>query len=123
MRFAVLTERGIKYREVALTAEGQPDLTAIRASISSQTKLVLVQRSRGYSLRPSLGINDLEVLVNAIRIANPKTIIFVDNCYGEFTDLREPNQVGADHIAGSLIKNPGGGLVPSGGYIAGRIMF
>ncbi len=115
-----LVERGIKYQEVLLSLAGKPDLSLIKASIGANTKLVLVQRSRGYSLRPSLGIDDLEILVNTIRSANPDTIIFVDNCYGEFTDLREPNQVGADLIAGSLIKNPGGGLVPSGGYITGR---
>jgi len=115
-----LVERGVKYKEVALLADGRPDLPVIQASISSNTKLVLLQRSRGYSLRASLRIEDLEILVNTIRTANPKTIIFVDNCYGEFTDLREPNQVGVDLMAGSLIKNPGGGLVPSGGYIAGR---
>ncbi|MDD3365437.1 MAG: methionine gamma-lyase family protein, partial [Syntrophomonas sp.] len=115
-----LVERGIKYKEVELTANGRPDLPVIQASIGSNTRLVLVQRSRGYSLRPSLRIEDLEILVKTIRAANPQTIIFVDNCYGEFTDYREPSQVGVDLIAGSLIKNPGGGLVPSGGYIAGR---
>ncbi|PKM77720.1 MAG: hypothetical protein CVU90_05470 [Firmicutes bacterium HGW-Firmicutes-15] len=115
-----LVERGIKYKEVALTADGRPDLPAIQASIGSNTRLVLLQRSRGYSLRPSLRIEDLEILVKTIRAANQQTIIFVDNCYGEFTDYREPSQVGVDLIAGSLIKNPGGGLVPSGGYIAGR---
>jgi cystathionine beta-lyase family protein involved in aluminum resistance len=115
-----LIERGIKYKEVALTADGKPDLPAIQASIGANTRLVLLQRSRGYSLRPSLRINDIDILVNTIRTANPKTIIFIDNCYGEFTDEREPIQVGADLIAGSLIKNPGGGLVPSGGYITGK---
>jgi cystathionine beta-lyase family protein involved in aluminum resistance len=115
-----LIERGIQYNEVGLTADGRPDLPAIQASISAKTKLVLLQRSRGYSLRPSQRIEDLEILVKTIRTANPQTIIFVDNCYGEFTDYREPPQVGVDLIAGSLIKNPGGGLVPSGGYIAGR---
>jgi len=115
-----LIGRGISYKEVALTETGQPDLPAISANIGDKTRLVLIQRSRGYSLRPSLRIEDIEVLVQTIRAANPNTIIFVDNCYGEFTDLREPSQVDIDIMAGSLIKNPGGGLAPSGGYIAGK---
>jgi len=115
-----LIGRGISYKEVALTEAGQPDLPAIRASIGDKTRLVLIQRSRGYSLRPALKIEDIDILVQVIRAANPNTIIFVDNCYGEFTDFREPPQVSVDLMAGSLIKNPGGGLAPSGGYIAGK---
>jgi len=115
-----LLNRGIKYKEVGLNKEGRPDLQAISSSIGLNTRLVLIQRSRGYSLRPSMCIEDIKELVKTIRAANPETIIFVDNCYGEFTDDCEPSQVGIDLMAGSLIKNPGGGLAPSGGYIAGR---
>lgn len=114
-----LIERGIRYKEVPLTVDGRPDLSAIEAGVSNDTKLVLLQRSRGYNLRPSLKIEDLEKIITTVHNVNPATITFVDNCYGEFTDMREPSQVGADLIAGSLIKNPGGGLAPSGGYIAG----
>lgn len=116
-----LIARGIDYREVALDSDGCPDHQAIAAQVSAATKLALIQRSRGYTLRPSLGIDAIKDLVEVIRSANPHTIIFVDNCYGEFTDIREPSAAGADLMAGSLIKNPGGGLAPSGGYIAGRL--
>jgi len=115
-----LIDRGIIYTEVPLNNSGQPDMPAIAAAINTNTRLALIQRSRGYSLRSSLQVDDIEILVQTIRCANPATIIFVDNCYGEFTDIREPSSVGADLMAGSLIKNPGGGLAPSGGYIAGR---
>ena len=115
-----LIDRGIIYTEVPLNNSGQPDMPAIAAAINTNTRLALIQRSRGYSLRSSLQVDDIEILVQTIRSANPATIIFVDNCYGEFTDIREPSMVGVDLMAGSLIKNPGGGLAPSGGYIAGR---
>ena len=115
-----LLDRGISYREIPLDEKNRPDLAAIRKQIKPSTRLALIQRSRGYSLRPSLRIEDIEVLVRTIRQVSPDTIIFVDNCYGEFTDVHEPSDVGADLMAGSLIKNPGGGLAPAGGYIAGR---
>lgn len=115
-----LIERGIKYREIALLPDGDVDLEAIRLTVSPQTRMVLIQRSRGYSLRPALTAEKITQVIAAVRQANPATIVFVDNCYGEFTDRLEPTQLGADLMAGSLIKNPGGGLVPSGGYILGR---
>ncbi|MBP1762760.1 MAG: putative aluminum resistance protein, partial [Firmicutes bacterium] len=115
-----LIERGIKYREIALLPSGEVDLEAIHKGVTDKTRLVLIQRSRGYSLRPALTIEKIKQVVEIVRQVNPDTIIFVDNCYGEFTDRLEPTQLGVDLMAGSLIKNPGGGLVPSGGYILGR---
>jgi cystathionine beta-lyase family protein involved in aluminum resistance len=115
-----LIERGIQYREIALLPSGEVDLEAIRTGVHERTRMVMIQRSRGYSLRPALSIETITQMVALVRQANPDTIIFVDNCYGEFTDVLEPTQVGVDLMAGSLIKNPGGGLVPSGGYILGR---
>lgn len=115
-----LIERGIHYNEVPLKADGQADYDAVRQIIHPQTRMVLIQRSRGYALRPALDANDLEKLIAVIRQVSPETIIFVDNCYGEFTNDREPIELGADLMAGSLIKNPGGGLAPAGGYIAGK---
>ncbi len=115
-----LIDRGIRYREIALTKTGEPDFAAIRSGIKADTRMVLIQRSRGYSLRPALRMEQIEQLVKLVREVNPASIIFLDNCYGEFTDILEPTQVGADLMAGSLIKNPGGGLAPAGGYILGR---
>jgi len=115
-----LIDRGIFYQEVPLNEQGLPNIPAIAEAVNANTRLALIQRSRGYSLRPSLRVDDIEILVQTIRSANPATIIFVDNCYGEFTDIQEPSKAGVDLMAGSLIKNPGGGLAPSGGYIAGR---
>lgn len=115
-----LVERGVVYREIPLTPTQKPDIEAIRTAINPQTRMVLIQRSRGYALRPALTVQEIEVLTRAIKQTNPNTIIMVDNCYGEFTDIIEPPQVGIDIMAGSLIKNPGGGLAPAGGYIAGR---
>ena len=114
-----LLERGIKYKEINLIG-GQPDFKSIRESINPNTRMVLIQRSRGYSLRPALRIEQIKELVQLVREVNAETIVFVDNCYGEFTDRLEPCQVGVDLVAGSLIKNPGGGLAPSGGYITGK---
>lgn len=115
-----LKEFGVKYRELPLTAEGRIDFANAAAAIRPETKLCLIQRSRGYSFRPTLTIDDIERVCQLVHEKNPATICFVDNCYGEFTDTREPVQVGADIMAGSLIKNPGGGLAPTGGYIAGK---
>lgn len=115
-----LIDRGIIYREVNLTLEGKPALEDIQKSITEKTKMAFIQRSRGYSLRPALTVDEIRELVQVIKKANPSTIIMVDNCYGEFTDTVEPIEAGADIMAGSLIKNPGGGLAPSGGYIAGK---
>ncbi|HHY36590.1 MAG TPA: hypothetical protein GX518_02750 [Firmicutes bacterium] len=115
-----LREYGITYREIPLLPQGEPDLAAIAAAVSERTKMVFIQRSRGYSWRPALSLETIARIVAAVKRTNPKTVCLVDNCYGEFTALAEPPAVGADLTAGSLIKNPGGGLAPSGGYIAGR---
>ena len=115
-----LADFGVNYDEVPLKND-MPDLDAIREKLSSKKyKMAYIQRSRGYSLRPSLSISDIEKIINVVREVSPESIIFVDNCYGEFVEDREPLAVGADVIAGSLIKNPGGGIAPPGGYIAGK---
>lgn len=115
-----LQDFGIAYSEVALTEDGAPDWTAITAAIQPNTKVIGIQRSRGYSWRPSFTVEQIGEMVRFVKEVNPALIVFVDNCYGEFTELQEPTQVGVDLMAGSLIKNPGGGIAPSGGYIAGR---
>lgn len=115
-----LQDFGIGYNEVALTEEGAPDWAAISAAIQPNTKVIGIQRSRGYSWRPSFTIEQIGEMVRFVKEIKPDLIVFVDNCYGEFTELKEPTQVGVDLMAGSLIKNPGGGIAPSGGYIAGR---
>ncbi len=114
-----LKDFGIKYRQLDLTEDGKVDLKAIPAAVRG-AKVAYIQRSRGYSLRDSLFISDIEKIVEKVREGNPDAIIMVDNCYGEFVETMEPTQVGADIIIGSLIKNPGGGIAPTGGYIAGR---
>lgn len=115
-----LIDFGIKYRQLELTPEGKIDWPTLNNSITENTKLVLIQRSCGYSWRPSLSIADIKNIVHVVKQQNPNTICFVDNCYGEFIETQEPTHIGADLIAGSLIKNPGGTLVTAGGYIAGR---
>lgn len=115
-----LIERGIKYSEVPLDLNGGPDFKAIAESVTDKTTMVLIQRSRGYTLRPALNIEQIKRLVLTVKERNQQTIVMVDNCYGEFTDTIEPIACGADIVAGSLIKNPGGGLAPSGGYIVGK---
>ena len=116
-----LADFGVEYHQVELLPDGTPDIDAIRSELSKETyKMAYIQRSRGYSLRPSLTIDKIEQLCAAVREVSPDTIIMVDNCYGEFVETREPTQVGADIIAGSLIKNAGGGIAPTGGYIAGK---
>jgi cystathionine beta-lyase family protein involved in aluminum resistance len=115
-----LVERGITYEEIALKEMGEPDMQAISQAISEDITMVLIQRSRGYNLRPSLDVDEIAALIKLAKEKSPDTIVMVDNCYGEFTDYREPSQCGADITAGSLIKNPGGGLAPSGGYIVGK---
>ena len=115
-----LKEIGVGYEEVPLK-DNSYDLSGIEQQVAAkQPKLVLIQRSRGYSTRASLTIEDLEKIIAVVRKVSPKTICFVDNCYGEFAAEREPIEAGADIIAGSLIKNPGGGIAPTGGYIAGK---
>ena len=115
-----LIQNGIKYSEIPLKDGITVDHENIKNYIDKNTKMVLIQRSRGYSQRKSLTISDIERIVNEVKSINPDCICFVDNCYGEFVEKREPLEVGADLIAGSLIKNPGGGIVETGGYIAGK---
>lgn len=115
-----LIEFGIRYRQLDLTNEGTVDWSALGEAIKDSTRLVLIQRSCGYSWRPSLSITDIEKIVHLVKQQNPNTICFVDNCYGEFIEDREPTSVGADLMAGSLIKNPGGTIVTAGGYVAGQ---
>ncbi|MGI5894374.1 MAG: aminotransferase class I/II-fold pyridoxal phosphate-dependent enzyme [Candidatus Merdivicinus sp.] len=114
-----LAEYGISYRQVDLLADGTPDYAAIEVEAKT-AKMIYIQRSRGYSLRPSLRVEIIGKIAAAAKKGNPDVIVFVDNCYGEFVEKMEPVQVGADLMAGSLIKNPGGGIAPTGGYIAGR---
>lgn len=116
-----LADFGVKYSQVELKADGTPDIEEIKRVLSNEKpKMAYIQRSRGYSTRPSLKIADIEVIIKAIKETSPESIIMVDNCYGEFVETKEPTEIGADIIAGSLIKNPGGGIAPTGGYIAGR---
>lgn len=115
-----LIERGIEYQEIALDPQGNPDIPAIAGAVDKETRMVMIQRSRGYSLRNPISLDSIRSLTSIVKEKNPKTIVFVDNCYGEFTGNIEPYECGADLCAGSLIKNPGGGLAPSGGYIIGK---
>ncbi|MDO4608205.1 MAG: methionine gamma-lyase family protein [Clostridia bacterium] len=116
-----LADFGVEYHQVDLLPDGTPDINAIRSELAwGDYKMAYIQRSRGYSLRPSLTIDKIEQLCTAVKEVSPETVIMVDNCYGEFVEAKEPTQVGADIIVGSLIKNAGGGIAPSGGYIAGK---
>ncbi|WP_349410592.1 methionine gamma-lyase family protein [Pseudalkalibacillus sp. SCS-8] len=115
-----LKEYDITYQAVDLTQEGQMDFEAISRNIHERTKMIGIQRSKGYSDRPSFTIEQIKEAIIFVKEIKPDVIVFVDNCYGEFVEIEEPTQVGADLIAGSLIKNPGGGLAKIGGYIAGR---
>lgn len=115
-----LIEFGIRYRQLPLTAEGTVDWQALSQAVGDSTRLVLIQRSCGYSWRSSLSTAEIEKIVTLVKQQNPNTICFVDNCYGEFIETQEPTAVGADLMAGSLIKNPGGTVVTAGGYVAGK---
>lgn len=115
-----LMGHGVLYDEVPLKEDGTVDFDGIEAKIDETVTMVEIQRSRGYSLRPSVNIDDIEKICKIVKSKNPNCICFVDNCYGEFVEKKEPLEVGADLIAGSLIKNPGGGIVETGGYIAGK---
>jgi len=115
-----LRELGIKYRELDLTPSGEIDWEGLQTAVKPETKLVLIERSCGYSWRKSLSVADIERIVTIVKAQNPDTVCFVDNCYGEFIETLEPTAVGVDLMAGSLIKNPGGTIVTAGGYIAGR---
>jgi cystathionine beta-lyase family protein involved in aluminum resistance len=117
---ASLMGHGVLYDEIPLKNEMDVDFELLEKTIDKTCNMVLIQRSRGYSLRKSLDISIIEKIIHIVKSKNPDCICFVDNCYGEFTEMREPIEVGADLIAGSLIKNPGGGIVEAGGYIAGR---
>ena len=115
-----LKEFGITYSQVDLLPDGSFDFEGIRKAINERTKLVEIQRSKGYATRPTLSVARIGELISFIKSIKPDVICMVDNCYGEFVETLEPTDVGADMIVGSLIKNPGGGLAPSGGYIVGR---
>ena len=114
-----LAEYGVSYRQVDLLADGSFDYENIKKAINEKTKLVTIQRSKGYASSPTLSVERIGELISFIKEIKPDVICMVDNCYGEFVERIEPTEVGADMIVGSLIKNPGGGLAPCGGYIAG----
>ncbi len=119
--FGSLKFYGVNYAEVALAESGEPDYAAIREAASDpKVRGVMIQRSRGYATRKALTVAEIGEIVKAVRSVNRDANIMVDNCYGEFTDVIEPTHVGADIVAGSLIKNPGGGIAPTGGYVAGK---
>lgn len=115
-----LAEYGITYAQVELLPDGGFDYEGIKNAINERTKLVTIQRSKGYASRPTLSVERIGELISFIKSIKPDVICMVDNCYGEFVERIEPSEVGADMIVGSLIKNPGGGLAPCGGYIAGK---
>lgn len=115
-----LAEYGITYRQVDLLPGGNFDFEGIQKAINEKTKMVTIQRSKGYAPRPTLSVSKIGELISFIKKINPRIICMVDNCYGEFVEEKEPLEAGADMIVGSLIKNPGGGLAPIGGYIAGK---
>ncbi len=115
-----LKEYGVSYRQVELLEDGTFDYENIKKAINEKTKLVTIQRSKGYAMRPTFSVKQIGELIAFIKEIKPEVICMVDNCYGEFVDIIEPSNVGADMIVGSLIKNPGGGLAPIGGYICGK---
>lgn len=115
-----LKEYGITYNGVDLKKDGSFDYDAIREGINEKTRLVTIQRSKGYADRPTLSVERIGELIKFIKNIKPDVICMVDNCYGEFIETIEPSDVGADMVVGSLIKNPGGGLAPVGGYICGK---
>ena len=118
-----LIEQGISYKEAPLTPNGRPDHEAISKAVTHKTKIALIQRSKGYCWRPSFSVEEIGSVIKLIKSLNPNVICLVDNCYGEFVEDVEPIEAGADLVVGSLIKNPGGGLAPVGGYIAGKEEF
>ena len=117
-----LKDFGVSYRQIDLTAEGKVDYERITEAVKG-CKVAYIQRSRGYSLRESISVSEIGKIVRAVRRGNPEAVVIVDNCYGEFVEKEEPTQVGADLIVGSLIKNPGGGIAETGGYIAGKAKY
>lgn len=115
-----LKEYGVSYRQVDLLADGTFDYDGIKAAINEKTKLITIQRSKGYAMRPTFSVDQIGELISFCKQCKPDVNVMVDNCYGEFVEEKEPSDVGADMMVGSLIKNPGGGLAPIGGYIVGR---
>lgn len=115
-----LKEYGISYNSVPLTLEGDVDYPAIEVAMKENTKMIGIQRSKGYANRPSFTVKQIKEMIDFVKAINPNVVVFVDNCYGEFVEDLEPCHVGADLMAGSLIKNPGGGLAKTGGYIVGK---
>ena len=115
-----LREYGVSYRQVDLLPDGSFDYDGIRAAINDKTKMVTIQRSKGYQMRPTFSVKQIGELIAFVKSIKPDLICMVDNCYGEFVETIEPSDVGADMTVGSLIKNPGGGLAPIGGYICGK---
>lgn len=116
-----LSDFGIKYEEIDLKSDGLPDYESIEKALREKTvKAVMIQRSKGYGWRPTYSAEQVGEIIEFVKRVSPETICMVDNCYGEFANIKEPTDYGADLIAGSLIKNPGGGIAPTGGYIAGR---
>ncbi len=114
-----LAEYGVSYRQVELTEEGRFDFDAIRSALGPKVRVAAIQRSKGYLTRPSLSVDEIGEAIMFVKSIRPDVLVMVDNCYGEFVDRAEPSDFGADMTVGSLIKNPGGGLAPMGGYIAG----
>lgn len=115
-----LKDFGIQFQYVPLTGEGRVDFDGIKKKIHDRTKVIAIQRSRGYADRPSFFVHEIKEMIDFVKGIKPDSIFFVDNCYGEFVEEMEPTDVGADLMAGSLIKNPGGGIVRTGGYLAGK---
>ncbi len=115
-----LMEYGVTYKQVDLLENGGFDYENIKKAITSKTKMVTIQRSKGYQTRPTFSVEQIGELISFVKNLKPDVIVMVDNCYGEFTEVIEPSEVGADMVVGSLIKNPGGGLAPIGGYIVGK---
>ncbi len=115
-----LIDYGIKYKQIELLEDGNIDIQKLQDSITNKTKMVSMQRATGYSWRKAITISQIEDVASLVRSINPEIIIMVDNCYGEFLDIQEPTDVGVDIMAGSLIKNPGGGIALNGGYVVGR---
>lgn len=114
-----LAEYGITYRQVELLPDGRMDIEGIKKAIRPETRMCEIQRSKGYQTRPTFSVDEIGEAIKAVKAINPDIICMVDNCYGEFVETKEPSDVGADMCVGSLIKNPGGGIAPIGGYITG----
>lgn len=115
-----LADWGVDFDSVPLSEQGLPSFPLIAEAMRPNTKMIYIQRSRGYAWRPSININQISAIIDLVKEVNPNVVVFVDNCYGELVEKQEPTEVGADLVAGSLIKNLGGGLAPTGGYVVGR---